>query len=142
VAVALWVNKLHKTNREDADAATWANEKLPLFYEQADASEKCELMTVELYENALKKLEEHGNQWLGRTREEREKNVYLWIWGKDEQMTSPNFTKWRLAKMETRKDIVDAYIAEKARNAKREGLADLVKTYAETADFDDIEKQN
>lgn len=139
VAVAFYMVNREKKDRENADAATWANQKLPLIYQQADASDYCELTTTDMYENALAKLEEHGNKWLGRTADERKENVYLWVWGKDEQMTSPDFTKWTLAKLETRKDIFDAFIAEKAKNAKGD-VPTLVKTYAEALDFTDIEK--
>lgn len=142
VAVWYWNESRHKSNRENADAATWANQKLPLIYKQVDASDLCELATTELYENALRKLELHGNQWLGRTPEERRGNVYLWVWGKDAQMTAPDFTKWALAKLETERDIMDAFIAEKARNSKADGVPDLVKTYTETRGRKDFEPEN
>lgn len=142
ISVYYWNEMKHKSNRENADAATWANQKLPLIYKQVDASELCELATTELYENALKKLELHGNMWLGRTVDERKRNVYLWVWGKDEQMTAPDFTRWALAKLETERDIMDAFIAEKARNMKKDGVPDLVRAYTETTANKDFEPEN
>ena len=137
IATAFFVSNLFKKERESADAATWANQKLPLIYRQIDASETCELATTEMYENALLKLEEHGNKWLGRSPEERKQHVYLWVWGKDAQRTVPDFTKWTLANLERERDVFEAFISEKAKNAKGD-VPTLVKTYAEMMDFTDI----
>lgn len=136
---AFAVNYLNAKRNETADAVFWANVRQPLVYEQPDASDETQVVTIAMYENALKKLEEHGNEWLGRTQAERRANVFLWVWGADAKNTTPDFEKWRLLNVQRRANLFEHWRALKAKNFHNQNganAADAAKVFA--PEFDDI----
>lgn len=116
--LALWVMQKHG---ENAEAAFWSNVRHPLIYEMPDATDISRQETVLQYERALEMLEKHGNKWLGRTRKEREKNVFIWIWAADEQNTVVDFEGWQRINIARRQQTFEAFYALKAANAIKAG---------------------
>lgn len=129
VATVYVVNKLHETADETAEKVFWANRNTPLIYEQTDFSSKAE--TIAAYERALEMLEKHGNKFLGKTREQRAANVFLWVHGADKSNTASDFSEWQYLNIARRAAIHEAFRALKANNAQAaERLAEAAKVFA------------
>ena len=134
--LAMWAMK---KQGENAEAAFWSNVKHPLFYEMPDATDVSREETVAQYERALAMLEKHGNAWLGRNRNERENNVFLWIWAADPQNTTVDFEMWARINSTRRQQTLEAFYALKANNAAKAGKpAGGAIPDRETIEFTDV----
>lgn len=107
------VNYLHRQDAETSEKVFWSQRKQPLFYEQPDATKAAQVQTVEQYQNAISKLKAHGNKWL------TEADVFLWIWGADDENTETDFARWQVLNLDRRRGCVEAFWAMKAQLAAR-----------------------
>ncbi len=133
VLTAFVVNALNAKADETAEKVFWANRNTPLIYEQTDISSKAE--TIAAYERALEMLEKHGNKFLGKTREQRAANVFLWVHGADKSNTDSDFSEWQYLNIARRAAIHEAFRALKANNAQQAGKpAEAAKAFAGSAE--------
>ena len=123
-------------NRQDGltkSAMYWANIAEPLIYEQTDLNDRDR--TIAAYDNAIAMLKQHGNQHLTK------KDVYLWIYGAEEEKMNIDFAEWSFHAASLRKRIREDFRKDKIRQARAAGdESEAAKQFAgyQTPEFDDI----
>lgn len=113
VAGLLIANYWHRKEAETSESVFWANVRQPQIIEQRFATLESQKIAVHEYETALKKMREYGNRWL------TEKDIFLFIWGNDAANTEADFYRWQYLNIERRKSLMEAFFAQKAKQAEQ-----------------------
>ena len=113
IATVLVMNWRNRQTAETSESVFWANVRQPQIIEQRFATRESQEIAAQEYETALKKLVEHGNRWITSA------DVHLWTWGNDAANTDADFYRWQFLNIERRARLMEAFFAQKARQAEQ-----------------------
>ncbi len=138
--VATLLIRLNSREKGQATAREirYANARVPFFFEQRDSTPMAAKSALEEYEYCLSMLKKCGNKFLDPA-----KDVYLFTYLADPENGLIDFDLWRIEVHHRQRDIVEAYLREKAmrsKNAKAAAMTVWAMPKEEETDFNDIKR--